>query len=191
MQHHVFALPARSVPVEDSASSQRLPLPLTSLLGREHELAQVSAMLRRPDIRLLTLTGTGGIGKTRLMLEVARNLLPCHDFADAIYLVPLAAVSDPGFVLPTIVQALGLWVSTTRSPLEELQVALDDQSVLLLLDNFEQVLAAAPLLVDLLTACPQVKLLVSSRAALRLHGEHEVVVSPLTLPDLGQPARSP
>ncbi len=133
-------------------------------------------------MRLLTLTGPGGVGKTRLLLAAAHDL--ASDFADGICFVPLAAISDPDFVLPAIAQALGLREEAHRSVLEELQVALGEQSLLLLLDNFEQVLVAAPRLSDLLAACPHLHLLVTSRAALRLHGELECAVSPLTLPDL-------
>ena len=182
--HHPLAQSLR--PVQDSglAPPSPLPRPLTRLLGRTSERAQLVTQLHRPEVRLLTLTGPGGVGKTHLALEVAHDLVP--DFADGVYFVPLAAISEPDFVLPAIAQAVGLREADIRSPLEVLQAALANQSLLLLLDNFEQILAAAPPLADLLAVCPQVKLLVTSRATLRLQGEHELVVYPLALPDLAQ-----
>jgi predicted ATPase/DNA-binding CsgD family transcriptional regulator len=180
MQHPTIHFPFSS----GQRSPGYLPQPLTPLLGREQEYFQLIALLCQPEMRLLTLTGPGGVGKTRLSLAVAANLLPT--FADGVYFVPLAAISDPAFVLPTIAQTLGVREMGVRSVLEDLQAALASQSLLLLLDNFEHLLPAAPLLADLLGACPSLHMLVTSRAALRLSGEQEFVVSPLPLPDLKQ-----
>ncbi len=163
-----------------------LPVPLTSFVGRERQVQEICSILRRPGVRLLTLTGTGGVGKTRLALEVAREVRP--DYVDGVCFVPLAPVSDPDLVTPTIAQALGLRQAGGRSLAEQVQDALRDRHLLLLLDNVEQVIKAAPRLVDLLTACPHLKLLVTSRAVLRLSSEYEFTVPPLTVPDLSRQA---
>ena len=182
MQDKIYILPLRKVDEPGRVSRYNLPTPLIPLIGREHEVAAVCRLLLRPEVRLLTLTGTGGVGKTRLGLEVATELL--DDFADGVCFASLGPISDPGFVLPTIAQALGLWEAKDRSPLEQLKGYLHEKQLLLLLDNFEQVAAASPLLVELLQACLQVKILVTSRAVLRVSGEHEFPVPPLALPDL-------
>ena len=179
LPHDLLAQPVRAVQDSGLAPPSPLPKPLTRLLGRTSERAKLVDLLRRPEVRLLTLTGPGGVGKTRLALEAVHDLVP--DFANGVYFVPLAAIREPDFVLPAIAQALGVRETSARSPLEDLQAVLRDQSLLLLLDNFEQVLAAAPPLADLLAFCRHVKLLVTSRAVLRLQGEHELSrLSPVT-----------
>jgi predicted ATPase len=134
-------------------------------------------------VRLLTLTGPGGTGKTRLALEVARGLVPA--FPDGVVFVGLAAVQDPGLVVPTIAQALGIREAAGQSLLENLAEQVGNRRLLVVLDNFEQVLPAAAMVVELLMACPRLKVLVTSRAALRVSGEHTFAVLPLSLPGPG------
>jgi predicted ATPase/DNA-binding CsgD family transcriptional regulator len=159
-----------------------LPAQLTPLIGRKREVAAVCTLLQHPEVRLVTLTGPGGVGKTRLGLEVAAELL--DDYPDGVCFVPLAPISDPELVIPTIAQALGIKEAGEQLVANLLQASLQDKRLLLLLDNFEQVTAAAPRLSDLLTGCPQLKILVTSRVVLHIRGEHEFPVPPLALPDL-------
>jgi predicted ATPase len=159
-----------------------LPTPATPLLGRATELADVSQLLNQPEVRLVTLTGPPGVGKTRLALEVARGL---HNYFEGVAFVALAPVTDPDLVASTIAHALDLHQTGTRSFLDLLQEFLHDKHLLLLLDNFEQVSAAAPLVAELLAA-PRVKVFVTSREVLHLYGEYEFPLLPLALPDLKQ-----
>ncbi|MBI3966294.1 MAG: protein kinase, partial [Chloroflexi bacterium] len=159
----------------------QLPVPPTALVGREDTVASVVALFRRPDIRLVTLTGPGGIGKTRLSLEVARELE--SDFPDGACFVPLASLRDPALVAPTIAQSLGLREATGKPVLETLLDTLRSRRLLLVLDNFEQISEAAPLVAELLAAAPRLAVLVSSRIVLHLRGENEMSVPLLALPD--------
>jgi predicted ATPase/DNA-binding CsgD family transcriptional regulator len=170
-------------PAGDTAQlvTYTLPVSLTKLVGREQEVQAIHALLLRPDVRLLTLTGTAGVGKTRLALEVARDLV--HDFADGVHVVSLAPIGDPAFVIAAIAHHVGLPESGSQPLLERLKTSQRDKKRLLLLDNFEHVISAATLLAELLEACPDVKLLVTSREVLRLRAEHQFVVPPLALPD--------
>lgn len=156
-----------------------LPTPLTPLVDREQAVTTVCTRLTHPEVRLLTLTGAGGVGKTRLALAVARAVQT--SFADGVCFVNLSTVHDPEQVLPTLAQALGLHMRTD-SLFKALQAALYQRQLLLLLDNVEQVVEAAPQLAELLVACPRVRLLATSREPLHVEGEHEFLVPPLPLP---------
>jgi predicted ATPase len=142
----------------------------------------VHNLLIRPQVRLLTLTGTAGIGKTLLSLALAHDLQEA--FPHGACFVSLVTINDPDLVIPTIAKTFGLRESAERSFFEALKAYLRDKRLLLVLDNFEQVITAAPLLTKLLAACPHITFLVTSREVLLVQGEYEFPVPPLTLPDL-------
>jgi predicted ATPase len=161
-----------------------IPVQRTGFVGREKEVATAREMLLRPDVRLVTVTGPGGIGKTRLGVEVASGL--AEFFPGGIHFVPLAAVNDPGLIISAIVQTLGLRITGGQSPAEILRRNFQDvlrAPMLLVLDNFEHLVQGGPTLAEILAMAPNLKILVTSRAALRIYGEHEFPVPPLALPD--------
>jgi predicted ATPase/DNA-binding CsgD family transcriptional regulator len=182
--HHLIHLFERGnfTAATEEKGIHNLPAPVTSLVGREREVEAVCTLLRQEEVRLLTLTGTGGIGKTRLALRAARDLL--DTFPDGVCFVPLAPIRDPALVIATIARSFGIKETGERPLLDLLETFLREKRLLLLLDNFEQVVEAAVVLSDLLAACPHLKILVTSRAVLRIQGEQEFPVPPLALPDL-------
>lgn len=174
-------------PILRSASSRprsNLPTPLSSLVGRAADVAAVSALLARGDVRLLTLTGPG-VGKTRPAVAVADDCSAA--FPDGVWFVGLAALRDHDMVAAAVARTLGLPDAGDRAPSDVLAAHLRPKRLLLVLDNFEHVLPAAAPVADLLRACPGLTVLATSRAPLRVSGEHERAVAPLAVPDLRHP----
>ncbi|HEX8680787.1 MAG TPA: tetratricopeptide repeat protein [Ardenticatenaceae bacterium] len=186
---HVFQLVIPELPSEFPALRSleslptNLPVQRNPLVGRERELTQVTGLLQQEEVGLVTLTGPGGTGKTRLALQVAAELLDA--FPDGVYFVNLAPISDPALVVPTIAQTLGLRDEGDQPLLDRLHTYLQDKQLLLMLDNFEQVVEATEAVDALCQATPRLKLLVTSRVPLHLYGEREFHVPPLTLPARG------
>ena len=168
----------------EGTAPTNLPVPLTPLVGRDVERDDVVALLRREDVRLLTLTGPGGTGKTRLSLAAGAQLL--REYDDGVWWVSLAPITDPHLVVAEIASVIGVAEGGTRL-IDTVKAALRSKSALLILDNLEQVMGAAPLLAEILTGAPRVKMLVTSRSPLRVRGEREYAVPPLMTPPLDLP----
>jgi predicted ATPase len=187
---HIFQLAVDGLPSSFPSLNaldvrpNNLPVRQSTMVGREEELAAVQSLLRREDAGLLTLTGPGGVGKTRLALQVAAELI--DEFQDGAYLVDLTPIRDPGLVASAIAQALGIRDSGSQSTVDGLKEYMRDKCMLLVLDNFEHLVQAAPLVTQLLATSQKLRVLVTSRAALHVRGEQEFTVSTLQLPDSRQ-----
>jgi predicted ATPase/class 3 adenylate cyclase len=167
------------------ARPTNLPIQPTPLIGREQQMAEAVALVRQEGTRLVTLTGAGGTGKTRLSLQLAAELLA--DFEDGVFFVDLASITDPHLFIPTVAQTLSVRERAAESLSETLKDYLRDKTLLLVFDNFEQLLDAGPAVSALLAVAPNLKALITSRAPLHLSGEHEYSVPPLAVPDLDAP----
>lgn len=162
--------------------ARQFPTYLLPLIGREREIEALSALLKQPEVRLLTLVGPGGVGKTRLACQISAEVF--STFPDGVYFVSLAPVCTNDLVLPTIARTLGFNIAPGSSPLLQVQAALADRTSLLVLDNFEHLVSAVPQLKELLAACPQMKILITSRTVLRIVEERVFSLASLPLPDL-------
>ena len=182
-----FRFDPPSPPAETQGSPttvRNIVAPSTTFVGRDRELASIRELLGRADVRLVSLTGVGGVGKTRIALKVASEMTSA--FRDGVWFVDLAPLRDAGLVASAIARALGVQEFADRPFATSLRDYLGSRELLLILDNFEHVLPAATVIADLLAACPRVRILVTSRATLRLAGEHELRIPPLILPALEQ-----
>ena len=184
---HIYQVNSADLPADFPALKaldarlNNLPTQLTPFIGREHEIASLLELIRNPDVRLVTLTGAGGTGKTRLSLQAAGAVL--DQFPDGIYFVPMAETAELDLAVSKIAQVLDVREGNGRYLVDTLKDYLGNKTLLLILDNFEQLVGEAYLTTDLLVAAPKLKLLISSRIVLRSRGEHEFPVLPLEIPD--------
>src|SRR5436305_2912470 len=179
LRHGFTERPARPPEIRPT----NLPAQRTGFVGREKEVAAAKDLMLRPEVRLMTVTGPGWIGKTRLAVQVAGELL--ERFSGGTYFVPLSPINDPRLIASAIVQALGIREAGGQLPLEIVKQYLQNSlsaPVLLLLDNFEHLIEAVPAVAELLAAGPHLKIMVTSRAPLHVYGEHEFTVPPLSMP---------
>ncbi|HET7094111.1 MAG TPA: helix-turn-helix domain-containing protein, partial [Thermomicrobiales bacterium] len=174
--------PAAAVKASVASARRSLPVPPTPIVGRLKETAALTALLLRPETRLLTLTGPGGVGKTRLALEVAARAVAA--FPDGVWFVEMAPVADAALVVPAIAKTLGVRENGERPLIDSLTAWLHGRRPLVVLDNVEHLTAAAPALGYLLASCARLTILATSRQPLRLRAEREYAVHPLALPDL-------
>ena len=189
LREMIAASPGEALaPIAPSRPSARpgpfinLPAAVNALVGRDHEVDEIQTLLLRQDVRLVTLTGAGGVGKTRLALEIAAGLV--EDFADGVVFVSLASLQDPDLVLSTVARTLEVREESGRTVEASLHTALAERDLLLVLDNVEHLIPAAPAIGDLVAACDRLTVLVTSREALRLRSEHERIIRPLNVPNL-------
>src|SRR5215216_3279537 len=166
----------RTATVSPRNPASTYPSSTTPLVGREREVIAVSDLLRQPAVRLVTLTGPGGVGKTRLTLAVTEAV--AEDFPDGLWFVPLASVRDPALILSAIARALDVRETGHRSLLDGIAHILHGKDALLILDNFEHLLTSAPVVAEILARCPHLTCLMTSRALLRVMGEHAFPVPP-------------
>ncbi|WP_164689480.1 ATP-binding protein [Herpetosiphon llansteffanensis] len=175
----IIAIPEPSLALAVPITYTNIPAPLNAFIGREHEQHTLGQLLRQPHIRLMSILGTGGVGKTRLVLQTALQWLPL--FHHGVHVVDLAALRDPDLFVNTIMQSLGIKTSNQSPLLKQLKDFLHDKQLLLILDNFEQLLEAAPLVTDLLAHAPQLKVVTTSREALNIYGEQRFELLPFAV----------